>query len=109
MGLDVEGQRKKLQDAPWARTDMISVRDSAGRNQPTFMLHLSKVPMWLATITASKVDPAIRPKLERLSTPTFQAVTFSYQSVTYARAREKLRGGGLGQGEVEGGKAEVVG
>lgn len=65
VGLDVEGQRKKLQDAAWARTDMISVRDSAGRTQPTFMLHLSKVPMWLATITASKVDPAIRHKLER--------------------------------------------
>ncbi len=65
LGVNADGQRVKLGSKAWARTEMVSVRDDAGRLQDTFCIDLKSLPMWLATIEASRVAPAVRPKLER--------------------------------------------
>lgn len=63
LGIDVEGQRKKLKEKSWARTELMSVRDSAGRKQDAFMIDLDSFPMWLANIHETKVREEIRPLL----------------------------------------------
>ena len=63
IGVDVDGQRRKLDQAEWARTELISVRDSAGRMQQAVALDADHVPMWLATIQVSRVAEAARPIL----------------------------------------------
>ena len=63
IGVDVDGQRRKLDQAGWARTELISVRDSAGRMQKAVALDADHVPMWLATIQVSRVAEAARPVL----------------------------------------------
>ena len=60
LGIDVDGQRRKLDQAEWARTELISVRDSAGRMQPAVALDADHVPMWLATIQTSRVSEQAR-------------------------------------------------
>lgn len=63
MGIDVDGQRRKLDQAEWARTELISVRDAAGRTQRMVGVHADSIPMWLATITPSRVAATARPVL----------------------------------------------
>jgi len=64
IGVDVEGQRKKLKDAHWARTDIISARDSLGRIQQIDMLNAADIAKWLSEINPNKVAPHIKAKLE---------------------------------------------
>jgi hypothetical protein len=61
LGLNPDGQRTKLGAKQWARTEIIYVRDSAGRQQAAFALHLDCLPMWLATI--DRVRPEMADKL----------------------------------------------
>ena len=63
LGIDIEGQRRKLNEAPWAVTDMISATGPDGKQYDTFCLELDCLPMWLATINPKKVRSALRPKL----------------------------------------------
>lgn len=63
LGIDVDSQRRKLDQAEWARTVLITVRDSAGRMQQAVALDADHVPMWLATIQVSRVAEAARPVL----------------------------------------------
>lgn len=65
LGIDNKGQQSKLNEKEWARVELISTRDSAGRSQDTYMLHLDSLPLWLATIDASRVAEEARPKLLR--------------------------------------------
>lgn len=59
--IDSANQRAKLGQKPWARTQMLTVRDAAGRAQPSFMIDLRSLPMWLATIDHTRVaDNAIK-------------------------------------------------
>ena len=60
LGIDVDGQRRKLDQAEWARTELISARDSAGRVQRAIALDADHVPMWLATIQISRVNESAR-------------------------------------------------
>lgn len=60
LGIDVDGQRRKLDQAEWARTELISARDSAGRVQRAIALDADHVPMWLATIQISRVSESAR-------------------------------------------------
>lgn len=55
IGVDVDGQRRKLDQAEWARTELISVRDSAGRVQRMVGVHADCIPMWLATISPTRI------------------------------------------------------
>lgn len=63
LGIDVDGQRRKLDQAEWARTELKSVRDSAGRMQQMAALDADHLPMWLATIQTSRINEAARPVL----------------------------------------------
>jgi hypothetical protein len=57
LGIDAEGQRQKLTNkdrTPWARTFVIKAHDINGRLQDSFMIHIDGLPMWMATIDASR-------------------------------------------------------
>jgi hypothetical protein len=63
LGISPAAQRVKLASKAWSRTAMIALRESAGRQQATFCLHLDDLPMWLAGI--ERVQPDVAPKLLR--------------------------------------------
>jgi len=66
LGLDESGQRQKLGDrarTPWATTGMTPSVAEDGKIREVFCLDLDSVPMWLATIDASRVAEASRPKV----------------------------------------------
>lgn len=48
LGIDTEGQRKKLKELQWARTTMIVARDKLGKKKEVFAIDLKSLPMWLA-------------------------------------------------------------
>lgn len=64
--LTEQGQLTKLRGKSWARVTMI-VTQMPGDDQrrETACIPLKALPMWLATINASKVDARARPTLER--------------------------------------------
>jgi len=55
VGLDEEPQRKKLRAAKWAVTSVMEATGPDGKTYKMFCLHVDSVPMWLATIQASRV------------------------------------------------------
>ncbi|WP_230872114.1 phage antirepressor N-terminal domain-containing protein [Mycobacterium canetti] len=63
IGIDVDTQRRKLDQAEWARTVLMTVHDSTGRLQRMVGVHADCIPMWLATITSSRVAEHARPIL----------------------------------------------
>ncbi|UXE05014.1 antirepressor [Gordonia phage Lton] len=63
LGIDVDGQRRKLDQAEWACTELKSVHDASGRLQQMVMLDADHVPMWLGTIQTNRVNEAARPTL----------------------------------------------
>jgi hypothetical protein len=63
LGLDAKSQRRKLQEKEWATGVMMTSVDPCGRNRELFMVDLDSLPMWLATIEASRVAEHLRPKL----------------------------------------------
>ena len=64
LGIAMPRQMRKLKEKPWANVAMKAMLDTAGRKFEVVCLHLDSVPMWLATIEASRVKKEIRPKLE---------------------------------------------
>jgi hypothetical protein len=62
--LDPQGQQRKLKEAAWAWTEILSVHDASGRRQELFCVNIEAVPMWWATLTPGKVNPELRSKLE---------------------------------------------
>lgn len=64
LGLDPDSQRRKLDQAEWASTVIMTVQ-LANSEQPRqmVMLDADHVPMWLATIQVSRVAEAARPVL----------------------------------------------
>lgn len=63
LGIDVEGQRRKLAGKPWAVAEMKSATGPDGKSYEVSCLHLDSVAMWLATIEPSRVADAVRSKL----------------------------------------------
>jgi hypothetical protein len=63
LGVDAQGQTRKLREKAWGVVEMISTTDSRGLTRPTWCMHIKSLPMWLATIDASRVAERIRPKL----------------------------------------------
>ena len=63
LGLDEQGQTRKLRDKAWARVELISTPDARGVEQQSWCLHVDCVPMWLATIEPSRVAEGVREKL----------------------------------------------
>ncbi len=63
IGLDAKSQIDKLDGKSWARTVLVPVRDSAGRQQETRVSDVRTFLMLLATIDERRVSNAARPKL----------------------------------------------
>jgi hypothetical protein len=63
IGVDVDGQRRKLEAAGWATTEFISAVAEDGKVREMFSLHADCVPMWLATIQVNRVPENVRPVL----------------------------------------------
>ena len=63
LGIDVDSQRRKLDQAEWAVTVIITATGSDGKNYQMVALDADHVPMWLATIQASRVSESARPLL----------------------------------------------
>lgn len=59
LGLDVDGQRRKLADKPWARTALIAVPDPMGRTRQALFIHRDAFPMWLSNINHHQVAPDV--------------------------------------------------
>ncbi len=64
LGIKVNRQRQKLAGASWARSSLMGT-PSAGGQQETFCLDLEVLPMWLATISETKVSAEAKPKIVR--------------------------------------------
>lgn len=61
VGVDQDGQRRKLAGKPWASTELMSVQlDGEGQRREMMMLHLHSLPMWLATIDAERVSDEVK-------------------------------------------------
>lgn len=63
LGLDDDAQRRKLHQAEWAVTVMITATGSDGKSYQMVALDADHVPMWLATIQSSRVSDEARPLL----------------------------------------------
>ena len=64
IGVDPEGQRRKLKEKTWARAVLISATGSDGKTYQMTMIDRRTLTMWLATIEASRVKPEARAVLE---------------------------------------------
>ncbi len=63
LGVDPPMQIEKIKTKSWASHVMITSVLEDGRAYPQFMLHIKSLPMWLATISPTKVAKAARSKL----------------------------------------------
>lgn len=64
IGLDTEGQRKKLNGKTWATTVMKSAVAEDGKVRQMAMIDRRTMTMWLATIETSRIKPEARGMLE---------------------------------------------
>jgi hypothetical protein len=65
LGLESQAQLRRLHRSPWAKVAMTAILAQDGRTREVPALHLSSVPMWLATVQVSRVRPELREKLAR--------------------------------------------
>lgn len=63
LGLDHAGQGVKLAKREWATVAMIATVGADGRDREMTGVHLDTLPLWLATISPSRVAASVRPKL----------------------------------------------
>lgn len=63
--LGYASQTQKLKGKPWATVTTIVTVAEDGKPREMLALHLDALPMWLATIDAGRVAPAVRAKIER--------------------------------------------
>ncbi|RIR09406.1 phage antirepressor N-terminal domain-containing protein [Mycobacteroides abscessus] len=60
LGIDPDGQRRKLDQAEWAVTELKSATGADGKSYQMVMLDADHLPMWLATIQPSRVSETAR-------------------------------------------------
>lgn len=60
LDIDDEGQRQRLDRTPRATTCVMKAVSEDGKIREVFCIDLDSVPMWLATINASRVAPHLR-------------------------------------------------
>lgn len=88
IGIDVDTQRRKLDQAGWARTVIMTAHDSTGRTQRMVGLHADCIPMWLATINSSRVAPDARSVLIAYQREAAKALRdYFYRGVAVAPSR----------------------
>jgi hypothetical protein len=68
LGIDAKSQRERLQQEPWVVGGLLPLTAANGLTYSTYCIDLDCLPMWLATITSSRVAPHVRPKLQRYQT-----------------------------------------
>jgi len=66
LGIQPHGQVEKLGSSPWATTQNICVVAEDGKFREMACISIDSVPLWLATIHASKVRPEVREMLVKL-------------------------------------------
>ena len=82
IGIDSDTQRRKLDQAEWARTVIMTARDTAGRSQRMVGLHADCIPMWLATIDTNRISETARPVLTAYQREAARALRdFFYRGV----------------------------
>lgn len=64
LGVDNKNQQEKLKCKPWATVVLSTMVAEDGKIRELACIALDSLPMWLATIEASRVRPELRPKLE---------------------------------------------
>lgn len=64
LGLDTQGQWRKLESLAWARVEKIATRDDRGQEQLYCCLNIRSVAGWLFTVNVGKVAPHLREKLK---------------------------------------------
>lgn len=65
LGIDIKRQREKLAREPWAKTEFMPFVAPNGVEHRTLVIDLESLPMWLASIAATRVSEAYRGKLRR--------------------------------------------
>lgn len=65
LGLDVEGQRMRLERAPWSFACVMQAEGSHGKRRSYYCLRGDRVAMWLATISVRRVRPELRERLSQ--------------------------------------------
>lgn len=65
MGVDIEGQRKKIKKAEWATSDIIAGVAEDGKRRDVTVIDLDTLPGWLFSLNAGKVREEVRAKLVR--------------------------------------------
>ena len=63
LDIDVKTQHRKLQESGWARIVTMLVHDASNRQQDALLVDINTLPMWMATVSASRVPEHVRPKL----------------------------------------------
>lgn len=63
LGIDADGQRRKLDQADWAVTELVSATGADGKTYNMVALDSDHLPMWLATIQVGRVAADARPIL----------------------------------------------
>lgn len=63
LGLNYETQFRKLKSTNWACIVIMTMHDTTGRQQNACVIPIDSLPMWMATISPSRVSPEIAEKL----------------------------------------------
>lgn len=63
LGIDVDGQRRKLHAKSWATTELSTAVAGDGKSREMLMIDRRTMTMWLATIDEGRVNEAARPIL----------------------------------------------
>jgi hypothetical protein len=93
MNVDVDGQRRKLNQAEWAVTELISATGADGKQYQMFALHADCIPMWLATINTNKVAEHARPVLVAYQREAARALRdYFYRGIAVQSAPEDPEG-----------------
>jgi hypothetical protein len=93
-GLSDKSQRDRLKHHAWARGVMIGTRRSDGKRATFLCLPLRRVPMFFATLDASRVNATFRPALVRMQDVVADAIDDYYRNGGAVRAEalpEQLR------------------
>jgi hypothetical protein len=64
LGVDSDGQNKKLKGKLWAVTDLLRVKCSDNKAYRVLCLHLGCLSMWIASLEVSRVKESLRDKIE---------------------------------------------
>lgn len=94
LGISLRRQQRKLESKAWATVAFMAVVAADGRKRDQFMLSLKSLPMWLATLEASRLSDAVRPKLASFQCECHEVLStyfFSSQSEMPTRVGRKIR------------------